>query len=171
MGWTAFLLHSFALGLDSLFTAQVCTWAGKPFYCIGLHMGCKAFLLHRFAHGLGSLLTAQVCTWAGKPFYRTGLHMGWKAFLQHRFTHGKFGSLSNYCFVPAMPMEPPTKKRRYLKGMELAEADREQYQGWELDNSQDSQVLLEPEGGPPEETTLEQMRAERTPEHGNGVSN
>ena len=25
-----------------------------------------------------------------------------------------------------MPMEPPTKKRRYLKGMELAEADREQ---------------------------------------------
>ena len=39
---------------------------------------------------------------------------------------GKFGSLSNYCFVPAMPMEPPTKKRRYLKGMELAEADREQ---------------------------------------------
>ena len=50
-----------------------------------------------------------------------------------------------------MPMEPPTKKRRYLKGMELAEADKEQYQGWELDNSQDSQVLLEPEGGPPEE--------------------
>ena len=39
---------------------------------------------------------------------------------------GKFGSLSNYCCVPAMPMEPPTKKRRYLKGMELAEADREQ---------------------------------------------
>ena len=39
---------------------------------------------------------------------------------------GKFGSLSNYCFVPAMPMEPPAKKRRYLKGMGLAEADREQ---------------------------------------------
>ena len=44
---------------------------------------------------------------------------------------GKFRSLSTYCFVPAMPVEPPTKKRRFLKGMELAEADREQYQGWE----------------------------------------
>ena len=58
MGWKAFLLHRFALGLESLFTAQVCTWAGKPFYCTGLHLGWKAFLLHRFAHGLDSLFTA-----------------------------------------------------------------------------------------------------------------
>ena len=58
MGWKAFLLHRFALGLESLFTAQVCTWAGKPFYCTGLHLGWKAFLLHRFAHGLDSRFTA-----------------------------------------------------------------------------------------------------------------
>ena len=69
MGWIAFLMDMFRSGLDSLFTAQVCTWAGQPFCCTGLHMGWIAFLLHRFRHGLDSLFTAQVCTWAGQPFY------------------------------------------------------------------------------------------------------
>ena len=35
MGWKAFLQHRFAHGLESLFTAQVCTWAGEPVGCIG----------------------------------------------------------------------------------------------------------------------------------------
>ena len=59
-------------GLDSLFTAQVCTWAGKPFYCTGLHMGWIAFLLHSFALGLESLFTAQVFTYRLTIFF---LHM------------------------------------------------------------------------------------------------
>ena len=67
MGWTAFLQHRFAHGLDSLFIAQVCAWAGQPFYSTGLHMGWTAFLLHRFALGMESLFTTQVCTWAGEP--------------------------------------------------------------------------------------------------------
>ena len=114
-------------------------WKNKPqlgktkkvFYCTGLHMGWKTF-------------------------YCIGLHMAWKAFCPHRSTRGEFGSLSNYCFVPAMPMEPPTKKRK------------KQYQGWELHNSQDSQVPLEPEGGPPQETTLEEMRATKLTHRGTG---
>ena len=45
-------------------------------------------------------------------------------------------------------MEPPAKRRRYLKGMELAEVDKAFVAHWELDPNEDSQVLLEPEDSP-----------------------
>lgn len=45
-------------------------------------------------------------------------------------------------------MEPPAKRRRYLKGMELAEVDKASVAHWELDPNEDSQVLLEPEDPP-----------------------
>ena len=134
-----------ASGLDSPGHLHSQLWGGKPFFS-----------------GIGLESPATLST-----LFRFGLDCPWCLTVPLMFNvtcTEKFGSLSTYCFVPAMPMEPPTKERRYLKGMELAEADREQYQGWELDNSQDSQVLLEPEGGPAEETTLEERRAERSPE-------
>ena len=42
-------------------------------------------------------------------------------------------------------MEPPAKRRKYLKGMELAEFDMASVANWELDPNEDSQVLVEPE--------------------------
>ena len=135
-----------ASGLDSPGHLHSQLWGGKPFFS-----------------GIGLESPATLST-----LFRFGLDCPWCLTVPLMFNvtcTEKFGSLSTYCFVPAMPMEPPTKERRYLKGMELAEADREQYQGWELDNSQDSQVLLEPEGGSPRRNyTRRERRAERSPE-------